>query len=218
MPPAAAPPAAAPPAAEPAPAGKVRWQAVAASELKALDAPTGPPARRPASGPKAQRILGVSQGSETGQLAFTIKADGTLRYQDFFLGNPDRLVIDFVDVVSRAPIRNMEVNQDPVRKVRLAQFSAASPKVARLVLDLSARAPYRIVEGSDGLKVVFGEGQAPHPAALAALRTETDAAPESAPPPAAPEAAPAPQVLPAPAPLLPAPVPDPQEPAAPAAP
>src|SRR5439155_2632352 len=91
---------------------------------------------------------------------------------------------------------NMEVNQDPVRKVRLAQFSAASPKVARLVLDLSARAPYRIVEGSDGLKVVFGEGQAPHPAALAALRTETDAAPESAPPPAAPEAAPAPQVLP----------------------
>ncbi|PYQ15570.1 MAG: type IV pilus secretin PilQ [Acidobacteria bacterium] len=218
MPPAAAPPAAAPPAAEPAPAGKVRWQPVAASELKALDAPTGPPARRPASGPKAQRILGVSQGSETGQLAFTIKADGTLRYQDFFLGNPDRLVIDFVDVVSRAPIRNMEVNQDPVRKVRLAQFSAASPKVARLVLDLSARAPYRIVEGSDGLKVVFGEGQAPHPAALAALRTETDAAPESAPPPAAPEAAPAPQVLPAPAPLLPAPVPDPQEPAAPAAP
>src|SRR5439155_1241401 len=129
-----------------------------ASELKALDAPTGTPARRPASGPKAQRILGVSQGSETGQLAFTIKADGTLRYQDFFLGNPDRLVIDFVDVVSRAPIRNMEVNQDPVRKVRLAQFSAASPKVARLVLDLSARAPFRLFADISGLNIVVNPG------------------------------------------------------------
>jgi len=148
-----------------------------------------------------------------GQLSFTIKADGTLRYQDFFLGNPDRLVVDFVDVVSRAALRNMEVNESPVRKVRLAQFSAASPKVARLVLDLSARKPYRIVEGSDGVKIVFGEGETPHPAALAALRTDGDAAAEAAPGPTA-EAAPAPQVAPAPAPaLLPAPLPDPQEPA-----
>src|SRR5262249_44459275 len=110
-------------------------------------------------------ILNVTQGTEMGQLAFTIKADGTLRYQDFFLGNPDRLVVDFVDVTSRAPIRNMEVNEGPVRKVRLAQFSAASPKVARLVLDLSARAPYRIVEGSDRLKIGFGEAAAPRPPA-----------------------------------------------------
>ena len=152
-----------------------------------------------------------------GQLSFTIRADGTLRYQDFFLGNPDRLVVDFVDVVSRAALRNMEVNEGPVRKVRLAQFSAASPKVARLVLDLSARAPYRIVEGSDGLKIVFGEGEAPHPAALAALRNDNDAAVDAAQGPAA-EAAPAPQILPAPAPLLPAPLPDPQEPAAPVTP
>ena len=35
-------------------------------------------------------------------------------------------------------MRTLEVNREPVRKVRLAQFSAASPKVARLVLDLSA--------------------------------------------------------------------------------
>jgi len=219
--PAAKPPAAAS-APEPAPAapaatGKVKWQPVS----KTADAPTSVPATRsaPPTGPRAQRILGVTQGTDTGQLSFTIKADGTLRYQDFFLGNPDRLVVDFVDVVSRAGLRSMEVNEGPVRKVRLAQFSAASPKVARLVLDLSARAPYRIVEGSDGLKIVFGEGEAPHPAALAALRTDSDAAAE-APPGAVAEAAPAPQVLPAPAPapVLPAPLPEPQEPAAPVTP
>jgi type IV pilus assembly protein PilQ len=219
--PAAKPPAAAP-APEPVPAppapaasGKVKWQPVSKGDLKAAEATAPAPVVR--TGPRAQRILGVTQGTDTGQLSFTIKADGTLRYQDFFLGNPDRLVVDFVDVVSRAGLRNMDVNEGPVRKVRLAQFSAASPKVARLVLDLSARAPYRIVEGSDGLKIVFGEGEAPHPAALAALRTESDAAVEPEPGPAA-EAGPAPQILPAPAPLLPAPLPEPQEPAAPVTP
>ena len=221
--PAAKPPAvASAPEVAPAPAaaaasGKVKWRPVSKADPKAADVPAPAPATHPPAGPRAQRILGVTQGTDMGQLSFTIKADGSLRYQDFFLGNPDRLVVDFVDVVSRAALRNMEVNEGPVRKVRLAQFSAASPKVARLVLDLSARSPYRIVEGSDGLKIVFGEGEAPHPAALAALRTDGDAAVESAPGPAA-DAAPAPQVLPAPAPLLPAPLPDPQEPAAPAAP
>ena len=200
----------------PAAPGKVKWQPVASADAKAAEASAPPAPTRPA-GPRAQRILGVTRASDNGQLSFTIKADGTLRYQDFFLGNPDRLVVDFVDVVSRAALRNMEVNEAPVRKVRLAQFSAASPKVARLVLDLSARKPYRIVEGSDGVKIVFGEGETPHPAALAALRTDGDAA-EAAPGPAA-EAAPGPQVLPAPAPaLLPAPVPEPQEPGAPVTP
>jgi type IV pilus secretin PilQ/predicted competence protein len=219
----AAAPEPAPPApvsAPAAPESKVGWQPVTTSDLRAAEAPAPKPSVRP-SGPRAQRILGVTQGTDMGQLSFTIKADGTLRYQDFFLGNPDRLVVDFVDVVSRAPLRNMEVNEGPVRKVRLAQFSAASPKVARLVLDLSARKPYRIVEGTDGVKIVFGEGETPHPAALAALRTDTDAAAEAAPPPIA-EAAPAataPQVLPAPAPVpLPAPLPDPQEQPAPVAP
>ena len=161
-------------------------------------------------GAKASKILGLTYAEEKGQLAFTVRADGSLRYQDFFLGNPDRLVVDFADVASRSPVRNLEVNNGPVRKARLAQFSASSPKVARLVLDLSARAPYRIVEGSDGVKILFGEGQTPMPAPLAALRPEPepDAASASAMPPAA---------LPAPAlplPALPAPapaaMPDPQ--------
>src|SRR6185503_13277487 len=96
----------------------------------------------------------------------------------------------------------------PVRRVRLAQFSAASPRVARLVLDLTARSPYRIVDVSDGLKILFGEGEAPSPAPLAALRTEPAADPGAA----TVISAPAAQVptLPAPAPA-PVPGPDPQQ-------
>ncbi|HEV7500716.1 MAG TPA: AMIN domain-containing protein, partial [Vicinamibacteria bacterium] len=166
-----------------------------AAETVTVAAPAAPRDRHPAS-----HIVSLSQVDDGGRLSFDVKADGALRYQDFFLGNPDRLVIDFKDVMSRPSIRNLDVNRDPVRKVRLAQFSAASPKVARLVLDLSSRAPYRIVDGTDGVKILFGEGgQVPKAAPLAALRPDAAAAmPEAA--------APIPvQVLPAPAPapLLP---------------
>ena len=84
--------------------------------------------------------------------------------------------------MSRSSVRTLEVNKDPVRKVRLAQFSAASPRVARLVLDLSARTPYRIVDAGDGVKIVFGEGEVPTAAPLAALKPEADAAARRCPP------------------------------------
>ena len=71
-------------------------------------------------------------------------------------------------------MRPVEVNREPVRAVRLGQFSTVSPRIARLVLDLSSRAPYRIVEGADGMKIVFGEGETPRPAPLASLRTEPE--------------------------------------------
>ncbi len=129
------------------------------------------PARNPV---KATQILSVAQDASGGKLSVDVKADGHLAYQDFFLGNPDRLVIDFADVTAKSPVKSLDVNQGPVRKVRLGQFSVASPKVARLVLDLSARTPYRIEERPSGVKILFGEGNEPAPAPLAAMR----AAPE----------------------------------------
>jgi type IV pilus assembly protein PilQ len=200
-------------AAEDTPASGARWRSVSASELKEIEKLAPAAAPEPvAEGPRtpATRILSVLQGEERGELVLTVRADGALKYQDFFLGNPDRLVVDFPDVISRASLRQLEVNQAPVRRVRLAQFSAASPRVARLVLDLTARSPYRIVEGTDGVKILFGEGALPSPAPLAALRT---AEPEPAPDAGAtvvivPAAAQAPPLLPAPA---PAPAPEPQQ-------
>ena len=144
-----------------------------ASEAPApAPAPTAPELETPAPSGPATKIVGVTQALEEGRLAVTVKADGKLRYQDFFLGNPDRLVVDFKDVTSRAPLRNLDVAQGPVKKIRLAQFSAQAPKVARLVLDLESRAPYQLVEGRDGVKIIFGEGREPKPAPLAALRAE----------------------------------------------
>ena len=164
-----------------------------------------PEAKVPANAPRATKILGVSSGIEDGRLTVSVRADGRLRHQDFFLGNPNRLVVDFPEVTTAAPVRSVEVNSEPVRKARIAQFSTSPSRVARLVLDMDAKAPYRIVERADGLKIVFGEGSAPAPTALAAMRAP-DPDPAASP-------GPEPQVLPAPAPapVLPAPLlPEPQ--------
>jgi type IV pilus assembly protein PilQ len=210
--PEAAPASASEPVPSVAPEAGAQWRPVTASELAAIEKlePADAPAAEPVS-PRAPatRILSVIRSEERGELALTIRADGALKYQDFFLGNPDRLVVDFPDVLSRASLKSLEVNQEPVRRVRLAQFSAASPRVARLVLDLTARSPYRILEAADGIKILFGEGETMSPAPLAALRTEPAVVepaviePAAAAPPVA-----APPLLPAPA---PAPAPEPQQ-------
>src|SRR5262245_57841041 len=211
-----APPAAAPAAPAPvadAAAKPTVFEPRAAAPSRA-DKPYVIGAKSGASAARATRILGVTPSDEEGQLAVTIRADGALKYQDFFLGNPDRLVVDFKDVTSRAPYK-AEVQRDPVRMVRLGQFSSNTPKVARLVLDLTARKPYRILEGGDGVKIVFGEGRTPVQAPLAALKTEEaeptlEAASASLPAPSrgvAPAPIPAMAEQPAPAPLAATPVP-----------
>jgi len=151
--------------------------APAAETAPAAPAPE-PAAAAAATGPKASRIVAVSRDEIGGLLAFTVKADGRLSYRDFMLPNPDRLVVDFADVTARASVRSIDVGEDPVRRVRLGQFSAESPKVARLVLDLSGRAPYRIIDGADGVRIVFGESGEPVAATHAPLAAMRAAEPE----------------------------------------
>jgi type IV pilus assembly protein PilQ len=173
--------------------------------------PAPAPAAAPAlSGARASRIVAVSRDEIDGLLAFTVKADGRLKYRDFVIPNPDRLVVDFADVTARSSVRSIEVGENPVRKVRLGQFSADSPRVARLVVDLSEKAPYRIIDGTDGVRIVFGEAGEPVPAAhapLASLRAPDTVEPEPAPVAVARPVALEPLALP--------PLPEPQAPASP---
>jgi type IV pilus assembly protein PilQ len=159
------------------------------------------PSKSPVAGaPRATRISSVTRmaGDFVG---YHVNGNGTLNPEAFFLKNPNRIVIDFPDVVAaRGPL---PAAASPVRGVRLAQFSIAPPKVARLVLDVDRAAPYRLVPDATGLAVIFGEGAPASPAVLGA----PPPAPEPAPParPAAPPSTT--EVLqPEPAPPAPAPV------------
>ena len=200
---ATAAPAAAAAQAELAPAPPART-AVAPAPAVVAEAPTAPSAPAARSGQKATRIVEVTRDEVGGQLAFTVKADGRLEYRDFMLAGPDRLVVDFPDVTARASVRQIDVGEAPVHKIRLGQFSAAAPKVARLVLDLSKKASYRIIDGTNGVRIVFGDGGAmavsePVPSApLAALKAETAIEPGPATKPSPSPAAFAPLALPEP--------------------
>ncbi len=182
-------PAAAAAAPGPEPAAAAEPAAAPAPEPAVVAEAPAPPPPAPAVAAKgpASRVVSVTAGGAPGKPEVVVKADGRLRYQDFFLGNPDRLVLDLKDVVSAAPSKAVEVNSQPVRRVRLGQFSVASPKVARLVVDLDGRSPYHIVEAADGLRIVFGEGS-PAAAPLASIK-------KPAAPPAAPDMGEAPIVI-----------------------
>jgi type IV pilus secretin PilQ/predicted competence protein len=171
----------------PAPAPVEAPAPVAAAEPPATAVADLPPA------PPATRIVAVTREGGGALPAFIVKADGRLKFQDFTLPGPDRLVVDFAGVTANEDFRRLEVNEGPIERVRLGQFSAASPRVARLVVDLTEKTPYRIVDGGSEVRIVFGEEGEPQPPAhapLAALRTPEPAEPVAPAPVAEPAAVP----------------------------
>jgi type IV pilus assembly protein PilQ len=77
---------------------------------------------------------------------------GKLKYHAMKLQNPDRLVLDFAGAHLRTSEKQIASNLDPVREIRLAQFS---PEVSRIVIDLRHAAPYNITSSDSGITVEF---------------------------------------------------------------
>lgn len=150
-------------AALPAPQKAAEPQA-AAPVTPVLKAPVAP--ARSESAPRATRISGVTKLPE-GQLGYHVAGNGTLKPETFFLKNPNRLVVDFPDVITTKG-QSLPAAVSPVKGIRLAQFSAAPPRVARLVLDVEGATPYRLVPDANGVAIVFGEGAPAAPAPLGA--------------------------------------------------
>ena len=150
----------------------------APSTASAPAAATAPPSVASSKRKPATTLKGVTQREEDGQLAITIAADGVLSYEDFYLANPVRLVVDFSGV--NAARQSVPVDKGAVKRVRLAQFSTGDPRVARMVVDLDRRTPYRIVDASDGVKILFDQTGAARPVAtpepLAAMRPAVEPA------------------------------------------
>ena len=147
----------------PAPA-KAAEPHVAAPSAKAPVAPK--PVANSDAAPRATRISGVTKLAD-GQVGYHVAGNGTLRPEPFFLKNPNRLVIDFPEVVT-AKGQMLPAAIGPVKGLRLAQFSAAPPRVARLVLEVEGATPYRLVPDANGVAIVFGEGAPAAPALLGA--------------------------------------------------
>ena len=94
--------------------------------------------------------VAVMQASQ--RASVRVEGEGRLEAHAARLHNPDRLVLDFAD--TRMAVQKMIIPgvSAPVREVRLGQYR---PGVARVVVDLTAAAPYQIGREGNTLVIYF---------------------------------------------------------------
>ena len=105
---------------------------------------------RPSEGPLSIRQIHLTQ--DGGRTQVNISGSGALTYHAMRLHNPDRLVLDFAGAHLKTSESHLASNLDPVRDIRLAQFT---PNVSRVVIDLRQPAAYNIAQAGDTVSVSF---------------------------------------------------------------
>ncbi len=95
--------------------------------------------------------------------------DGHASYQDFILSQPPRIVLQISNADYRIGQKNFPGQGGVLKDVRAGQFKTAPVPVARVVIDLSKAAAYRVMADGNDLLVSL--------AAQAALKTAARAAP-----------------------------------------
>jgi type IV pilus assembly protein PilQ len=97
-------------------------------------------------------IKRVHLAENGGQTDVDISGSGALTYHATMLQGPDRLVLDFQGSRLRTSETHIASNLDPVRAVRLAQFT---PEISRVVIDLREPALYKINKAGNTVTVAF---------------------------------------------------------------
>lgn len=144
---------------------------------------------------------------DSGRTEVNISGSGALTYHAMRLSNPDRLVLDFAGARLKTSENHLASNLDPVREIRLAQFT---PEVSRVVIDLRQPAAYNITESGETVSVSFspkevspGAVRSESPEQPADVVTTKSAAPSNAARPQSETSATRPGEVPAPATALP---------------
>jgi type IV pilus assembly protein PilQ len=125
------------------------FRAVLAAAFLAGAAPAALSAAPPAGELTAVRIT-----SAPGRVDFVMQVQGAVRVSDFYLADPDRLVLD----VAGATLRSGQVKlYDGVKRggITNVRYSQFKPGVVRIVLDLETPRPYSIEQQGDQIRVSF---------------------------------------------------------------
>ncbi|MGD0965997.1 MAG: type IV pilus secretin PilQ [Candidatus Acidiferrales bacterium] len=133
-----------------------------------------PVAIKTAEGKSAEPSFGSIQQvnlAENGdQTNVNVLGSGPLNYRASHLQNPDRIVLDFSGSSLNTSVRHIASNLDPVREIRLAQFT---PEISRVVIDLRQPARYNINTAGNAVTVVFEPSPSGGAAANSATSPET---------------------------------------------
>lgn len=76
--------------------------------------------------------------------------------------NPDRLIVDFPEAVPSPDLHKVFVNRGNLTDVRVGLLSV-SPRVTRVVLDLTSPTPFRVYPSANMIVVKLGAESAPEP-------------------------------------------------------
>ena len=121
-----------------------------------------PIAMKSASPDSIGLIRNVTVTENAGQTDVTVLGSAPLDVHPMRLANPDRLVLDFPSARMAAPLKRVASDFQPVREVRMAQFT---PDTSRVVVDMTAGSAYRIHSAGNAVTVSFGSDAASAPAA-----------------------------------------------------
>ncbi len=89
-----------------------------------------------------------------------IEADGKMKYSNFELSDPDRIVVDVKNVVNSMGNQNVEASDNPyVKQIRTSQFQTDPRNVSRVVLDRAKDGKYQIEEKADKIRIHFDDSK-----------------------------------------------------------
>ncbi len=100
-------------------------------------------------------VNSIRMNRDNGVTKFVIEKAGAMECQDFFLKNPNRLVIDFIGAKHGFSAREFEGDGRLVEKVRTSQFMNAPDEITRVVFDLKDESTHKIKEEGDKVVVEF---------------------------------------------------------------
>lgn len=93
-----------------------------------------------------------------GQMEIEIEASDPVVPRVNVLTNPDRLIVDYINAVPGAQLRNQTVNRGEVKGLRVGLFSARPP-VTRVVVDLKGPQAYQVFPSGRNVIVKVGGGE-----------------------------------------------------------
>jgi hypothetical protein len=102
--------------------------------------------------PSIRRVQVLHTGT---QVEIEIEASDRVVPQTNVLTGPDRLVVDFVNALPSAQLRNQAVNRGEVKSLRVGLFSS-NPPVTRIVVDLNGPQHYQVFPSGRTVMVKVG--------------------------------------------------------------
>jgi type IV pilus assembly protein PilQ len=139
-------------ASRPGSAATVPARVVTAAEQPVVIPASAKPASDKVSAASAGAIQQVNLAQNGDQTNVNVLGSGPLNYHAIHLQNPDRIVLDFSGSSLKTSVRHIASNLDPVREIRVAQFT---PEVSRVVIDLRQPSEYNINATDNTVTVAF---------------------------------------------------------------